>query len=88
MFSDYMPASASGPGETCPDNTSPDSGSITSTGVANSTGNLGWSSGFCGYTGPIECDAYSEEDVWVCTDLNSDYSVVSPHYFVYHKLEN
>lgn len=75
-----MPASTSGPGEICPSNETPDSGSITSTGVQNSTGNLGWSTGFCGNTDPIECNAYSGEDVWGCSDLTTGDSWVSPYY--------
>lgn len=54
MFSEHMPASISGPGETCQDKDRTDSGSITSTGFANSTRTLGWSGGSYGYIGGVE----------------------------------
>lgn len=76
MFVGYMAASTTPP-TTCAENPYSDSGSITSTGVQNSSGNLGWSTGFCGNSDGIECNAYSDSDDWVCSDLTTAESIVS-----------
>ena len=76
MFSGYMAASTTPP-TTCPTNPFSDSGSITTTGQLDSSGNLGWSTGFCGNSDGIECNAYSGYDDWVCADLVTGEAVVS-----------
>ena len=76
MFVGDMPGPTS-LGDTCPDNDFSDSGSTSWVSDGPSSGELGWSTGFCGYTGPVECDAYSGYDDWVCSLLDDDESFVS-----------